>query len=81
MPLELQTKLLKVLQEKQIMPVGSHNIINIGVRIISATNKNLEQIIDNSHFRENLYYRLNTIPINIPLVRERRYINYYGRFN
>lgn len=81
MPLELQTKLLRVLQEKQIMPVGSHNIINIGVRIISTTNKNLEQIIDNSHFRENLYYRLNTIPINIPLVRERRYINYYGRFN
>ncbi|MGO0986892.1 sigma-54 interaction domain-containing protein [Clostridioides difficile] len=72
MPLELQTKLLRVLQEKQIMPVGSHNIINIDVRIISATNKNLEQMIDNSKFREDLYYRLNTIPINIPPLRERK---------
>ncbi|MDO0000307.1 sigma 54-interacting transcriptional regulator [Clostridioides difficile] len=70
MPLELQTKLLRVLQEKQIMPVGSHNVINIDVRIISATNKNLEQMIDNSQFREDLYYRLNTIPINIPPLRE-----------
>ncbi|HAT4820367.1 TPA: AAA family ATPase, partial [Clostridioides difficile] len=72
MPLELQTKLLRVLQEKQIMPVGSHNVINIDVRIISATNKNLEQMIDNSQFREDLYYRLNTIPINIPPLRERK---------
>ena len=72
MPLELQTKLLRVLQEKQIMPVGSHNVINIDVRIISATNKNLEQMIDNSQFREDVYYRLNTIPINIPPLRERK---------
>ncbi|KPI57337.1 ATPase AAA [Clostridioides difficile] len=72
MPLELQIKLLRVLQEKQIMPVGSHNVINIDVRIISATNKNLEQMIDNSQFREDLYYRLNTIPINIPPLRERK---------
>ncbi|HBG5345832.1 TPA: sigma 54-interacting transcriptional regulator [Clostridioides difficile] len=72
MPLELQTKLLRVLQEKQIMPVGSHNVINIDVRIVSATNKNLEQMIDNSQFREDLYYRLNTIPINIPPLRERK---------
>lgn len=72
MPLELQTKLLRVLQEKQIMPVGSHNVINIDVRIISATNKNLEQMIDNSQFREDLYCRLNTIPINIPPLRERK---------
>ncbi|MDU4593233.1 MAG: sigma 54-interacting transcriptional regulator [Clostridioides difficile] len=72
MPLELQTKLLRVLQEKHIMPVGSHNVINIDVRIISATNKNLEQMIDNSQFREDLYYRLNTIPINIPPLRERK---------
>lgn len=72
MPLELQTKLLRVLQEKQIMPVGSHNVINIDVRIISATNKNLEQMIDNIQFREDLYYRLNTIPINIPPLRERK---------
>ncbi|MBY2478912.1 sigma 54-interacting transcriptional regulator [Clostridioides difficile] len=72
MPLELQTKLLRVLQEKQIMPVGSHNVINIDVRIISATNKNLEQMIDKSQFREDLYYRLNTIPINIPPLRERK---------
>lgn len=72
MPLELQTKLLRVLQEKQIMPVGSHNVINIDVRIISATNKNLEQMIDKRQFREDLYYRLNTIPINIPPLRERK---------
>ncbi|EQF29269.1 AAA domain family protein [Clostridioides difficile CD160] len=72
MPLELQTKLLRVLQEKQIMPVGSHNVINIDVRIISATNKNLEQMIDKMQFREDLYYRLNTIPINIPPLRERK---------
>lgn len=54
------------------MPVGSHNVINIDVRIISATNKNSEQMIDNSQFREDLYYRLNTIPINIPPLRERK---------
>lgn len=72
MAILLQTKLLRVLQEKQVMPLGSHNVIDIDVRIIAATNKNIEKLIEEGKFREDLYYRLNVIPINIPPLRDRK---------
>lgn len=72
MPYEIQAKLLRALQEKEITRLGGTKPIKINVRIISATNANLEQKIDKSEFRADLYYRLNTLPINIPPLRERK---------
>ena len=72
MPLHLQAKLLRVLQEKNITRVGSNNIINIDVRIIAATNKNIREMVESNQFREDLYYRLNVVPLVIPSLRERR---------
>ncbi|CZR96510.1 MULTISPECIES: sigma-54 interaction domain-containing protein [unclassified Clostridioides] len=72
MPPLLQTKLLRVLQEKQVMPIGSHNVINIDVRIIAATNKNLPKMIREGKFREDLYYRLNVLPIDVPSLKNRK---------
>ncbi|EAH4719586.1 sigma-54-dependent Fis family transcriptional regulator [Campylobacter upsaliensis] len=72
MPYEIQAKLLRALQEKEITRLGSTKAIKIDVRIISATNANLEQKIKNGEFRADLYYRLNTLPIQIPPLRERR---------
>lgn len=66
MPLPLQVKLLRVLQEKTITPIGSDKTKKIDVRIIAATNKDLEKLVEESKFREDLYYRLNVFPINIP---------------
>ncbi|MCB2286726.1 sigma 54-interacting transcriptional regulator [Clostridium algidicarnis] len=71
MPVLLQTKLLRVLQERQIMPIGSENIININVRIIAATNKDILKMIKEDKFRKDLYYRLNVLPIMVPPLRER----------
>lgn len=68
----LQLGLLRVLQERQIMRIGSNQIINIDVRIIAATNKDLWQEVEKGNFRRDLYYRLNTISIMLPPVRERR---------
>lgn len=68
----LQVKLLRVLQERQFEPVGSTKTLDADVRIIAATNINLEQAVENSDFREDLYYRLNVIPIHIPPLRERK---------
>lgn len=67
----LQLGLLRVLQERQIMRIGSSQIINIDVRIIAATNKDLWQEVEKGNFRRDLYYRLNTISITLPPVRER----------
>jgi DNA-binding NtrC family response regulator len=72
MSLQLQTKLLRVIQEKEITPIGSSKIISIDVRIIAATNLDLKKQIKKGLFREDLYYRLNVIPIHIPPLRERK---------
>lgn len=70
--LSLQVKLLRVLQEKELQRVGGNEKIPIDVRIITATNQNLEKLIEEKKFRLDLYYRLNVIPINLPALRERK---------
>jgi len=71
MPLHLQVKLLRVLQEQEVIPIGSTKPIKVNVQIIAATNKKLEKMVEERTFREDLYYRLNVIPLNIPPLRER----------
>lgn len=71
MPLSIQGKLLRVLQEKEIRPVGSNSNKKIDVRVIAATNTKLEVLMERKEFREDLYYRLNVIPIEIKPLRER----------
>ena len=73
MPLYLQAKLLRVLSEHQIDRVGGEAPIDVDVRIIAATNRNLEEMIQTKEFRADLYYRLNVVPIHIPPLRERKY--------
>ncbi|RMF89193.1 MAG: sigma-54-dependent Fis family transcriptional regulator, partial [Nitrospinota bacterium] len=68
----LQVKILRVLQEREFERVGGTRTIRVDVRIIAATNKNLEELVNQGLFREDLYYRLNVIPINIPPLRERK---------
>lgn len=72
MPLHLQTKLLRVLQENLISRIGCRGFIPIDVRIIAATNKKLDDMVEDGEFREDLYYRLNVIPLYIPPLRERK---------
>ncbi len=69
---KVQVKLLRFLQEKEIKPLGSNKIIRTDVRIVSATNKNLIEAIADGSFRDDLYYRLNIVPIHIPPLRERK---------
>jgi len=68
----LQVRLLRVLQEGEIKPVGGTKTIKVNVRVIAATNKNLEQMVNEHKFREDLYYRLNVFPITLPPLHERR---------
>lgn len=72
MPIGLQTKLLRAIQEKEIRRVGSNIATNIDVRIIAATNADLQKAVENGTFRQDLYYRLNIVPIEMPPLRERR---------
>ncbi len=87
LPFRLQAKLLRVLQEREVCRLGSNEIRKVDIRIISATNANLLEIIKLNQFREDLYYRLNIIPIHLPPLRERKedicfltehYIGYYN---
>ncbi|WP_042464101.1 sigma-54 interaction domain-containing protein [Neobacillus dielmonensis] len=71
MPLSMQSKLLRVLQEKELHRVGGHKPIPVDVRIIAATHRDLEQLVEEGKFRQDLYYRLNVIKIDIPPLRER----------
>lgn len=72
MPIKLQPKLLRALQEREITRLGATKSTKIDVRVISATNANLKQKVENGEFREDLFYRLNTVPIIIPPLRERK---------
>jgi len=72
MPYGVQAKLLRALQEKEVRRLGSSKSIKIDIRVISATNADLHKKIENGEFREDLYYRLNTIPLHIPPLRERK---------
>lgn len=71
LPLHLQVKLLHVLQTKQVERVGSNKLLPVNIRVISATNKNLEEMVRNKEFREDLYFRMNVIPLHMPPLRER----------
>ncbi|MBS41414.1 MAG: nitrogen regulation protein NR(I), partial [Rhodospirillales bacterium] len=72
MPLDAQTRLLRVLQEEEYRPVGGKDIIKTDVRIIAATHRDLKGLIEKGQFREDLYYRLNVVPVRMPALRERR---------
>jgi transcriptional regulator with PAS, ATPase and Fis domain len=71
MPASLQAKLLRALQEQEIEPLGSNQVIKIDVRVIAATSRDLPALVAQGQFREDLYYRLNVVPIRIPALRER----------
>ncbi len=72
LPTGLQTKLLRVLQEKEIKPLGHPRSFNVDVRVVSSTNRNLKELMSTGEFREDLYYRLNVVSIEVPPLRERR---------
>lgn len=72
LPLQMQAKLLRVLQEKEIRPIGSNNSKKVDVRFIATTNENLKHLVCMKKFRQDLYFRLNVIPLNIPPLRSRQ---------
>lgn len=71
-PLHLQAKLLRAIQNRSITKVGDNKLVPIDIRLICATNMNLEKMVREGHFREDLYYRLNTMPLHLPPLRERK---------
>jgi len=71
LPMEVQIKLLRTLQERELERVGGNETVKVDVRVVSATNRNLEKMIEEGEFREDLYYRLNVFPINLPPLRDR----------
>lgn len=82
LPLDMQVKLLRVLQEKEFVRVGGEQTIEVDARIMAATNRNLEEMVERKEYREDLYYRLNVIPLYLPALRERKrdlplLINYF----
>lgn len=72
MPMNLQVKLLRVLQEREIVRIGGDRIINVDIRVIAATNKDIKELIKKGEFRQDLYYRLNVLPLKIPPLRARK---------
>jgi transcriptional regulator with PAS, ATPase and Fis domain len=72
MPLQLQTKLLRVIQEQEIEPLGSNTVVPVNVRIISATSRDLDNMVAEGQFRADLFYRLNVLPLHAPPLRQRR---------
>lgn len=72
MPLHLQAKILRVIQDRRCIRIGSNKVIELDIRIIAATNKNLRKLVEEGKFREDLYYRLNVIPMELPPLRERQ---------
>lgn len=88
MSIHLQAKILRVIQDRRCIRIGSNNVIDLDIRIIAATNKNLKKLVEEKKFREDLYYRLNVIPIEIPPLRDResdiellmnKFINKYNK--
>jgi formate hydrogenlyase transcriptional activator len=71
-PLELQPKLLRVLQEQEFERLGSNQTIRVNVRVVAATNRNLEKMVEQGEFRRDLFYRLNVFPIHLPALRDRK---------
>lgn len=72
MPLSMQVKLLRVLQEREVLPLGATTPVKINIRLVCATNRNLSEMVAEELFREDLYYRINVVQINVPSLRERQ---------
>lgn len=72
LPLHMQVKLLRAIQEKAVRPVGSQKEVSVDVRILSATHKNLSQLVEDGNFRQDLYYRINVINLDVPSLRQRK---------
>ncbi|MBM3783789.1 MAG: sigma-54-dependent Fis family transcriptional regulator [Acidobacteria bacterium] len=71
-PVEIQAKLLRVIQEREFTPLGSNDVMQVDVRIVAATNEDLRKMVEEKRFREDLYYRLNVIQLNLPALRDRK---------